>query len=180
MINLNQVFTQLALRKIALFCSSTNGNDLYFLKEFIDIMINVVGEERLINMLKEDSSEINKNLGENWIKVKLDLKKFDKIVEKTKASYDLLEDKTMDKKDLKYKDFSEKARKIPLIKQDIYTLFVFLINNTSISQKSIPPEMFKLLDFPRSRAIGELDKRRVGDPIPERFKDIGENNGRRM
>ena len=111
---LNNSFSQFALRKIAYASSSTLGNDIYFLKEFIDLMIQVIGEDKVIKMLKEDKGNNRTNLnkiGNNWNEpsgMKNNLIKFDKVVEKTKASFDLLEDKTLKKKDIKYDIFKDK------------------------------------------------------------------------
>jgi len=172
-VNLNSIFTQLSLRKIAFFGSSILGNDIYFLKEFIDLMINIIGEETLIEMLKKDNSrnkKINNLLGENWEKptgMKRTLKKFDMVIEKTKTAYDLLENQEIDKKQkdrtLKYQLFSQKAKKIPVIKPDVYSLFIFLVNNTSIKRMTIPQEYFKILEHKGYRSMDEFDKRRVGD-----------------
>lgn len=167
---LNQIFTQIGLRKIAYFCSSTLGNDLYFLKEFIEVMINVIGEEKLITMLKDDissNSKVNKQIGENWFKsngMKKKLIELDRIIEQTKCAYDLLEDKTLkDTKKPSYKNFIKKCKKVPMIKPELYSLFVFLVNSSSIKRMSINPEYFKVLESRQFKMAGEFDKKRVGD-----------------
>ena len=173
-IALNNSFSQFALRKIAYASSSTLGNDLYFLKEFVDMMVNVIGEDAVIELLKKNNSGNKTNLnriGKEWNEqtgMKRKLIKLDKIIEKTKASYDLLDDKTLKKKDVKYENFKEKAKKISVIKPDLFALFVFLVNSTSISRMTIPQEYFKHLEHRQSRSVGDLDKRRVGDPVRPR------------
>lgn len=168
-ISITPIFGELALRKIAQFGSSYLGNDIYYMKEFIDLMINIVGEDKLIELLKNDDSDNkkrNNEIGKNWNEpfgTKRKLIEFDIIVEKTKASYDILEDKTLNKiKDLKYEDFINKAKKIPAIKPDLYSLFVFLINCSSIQRMTIKPEWYKILEHRGNRSIGELEKKRVG------------------
>lgn len=167
---LNSVFTQLALRKCAFFGSSTLGNDIYYLKEFIDLMINIVGEERVIELLKNDKSSNSKvlnRIAKEWHEkkgMKRKLSKFDKLIEKTKLAFDKLEDKNFKKTDdPSYKTLTEKSKKITALKPEIYALFVFLVNNSTLSRMTIPPDYFKILEQRFSRPIGEFDKRRVGD-----------------
>jgi hypothetical protein len=165
-VTLNSIFTQLSLRKIAYFISSTLGNDIYYLKEFIDIGLSIIGEEKAIEMLKKGNSA-EKLLGENWNKangVKKQLIKLDKIIEKTKNAYDLLEDKTMKKNEKDYKIFADRCKKVSLIKPELFTLFVFLINNTTLKNGNIPSDYYKILEHKGFRAVGELDRRRVGEP----------------
>ena len=168
MINLNPTFTQIAQRKIAFFCSSTIGNDLYYLKEFVDLMINVIGEEELILLLKNDksnNSKRNKLIAEKWNKpngIKNSLKKFDKLIEQTKSAYDLLEDKSLKKKDKPdYFKLISKAKKISIIKPDIYSLFVFLVNCTSLQRMTIPQEYYKILEHRGNKPVQGFDKKRV-------------------
>jgi hypothetical protein len=176
MINLNSVFSTIALRKIAYYTGSFLGNDIYFMKEFVDLMIGAIGEEKIVERLKFDKSQNSKRLnqiGENWFKpngMKNKLKKFDKIIEKTKLSYDVLEDPTLsknkeEKKDLKYSDFSIKAMKIPAIKEDFISLFVFLVNSTQLSQMSLKPEDIKVMENKGYKVVDDLDKKRLGDKL---------------
>lgn len=174
-ISVNPIFTSISLRKIAFFCSSKLGDDIYYLKEFIDIMINVYGEDLLIDMLKKDQSNNKKilnKIGNDWDKsngMRNNLKKFDKLIEITKSAYDTLDDKTLKKTDSpSYKTFLEKSKRIPAIKDDFYALFVFLVNNSSINRMSIPQEYFKILEHRFNRAVGEMEKRRIGDMPSER------------
>ncbi len=171
MIELNHIFSQTSLRKIAFSSSSTLGNDVYYLKEFIDLMINVVGEEKVIEMLKKDISGNKKRLnkiGEDWNKptgIKRKFKKLDMLIQKTKSAYDILEDKTLAKKENKdkvnYMVFSQKAKMIPMINEELYALFVFFVLNTSLKMKTIPPEYYKILEHKNFRTVGEMEKRRM-------------------
>lgn len=165
MINLNPTFTQISQRKIAFFCSSVLGNDIYYMKEFIDLMINVFGEEELLKLLKNDKSKLNKKIGEDWNKpkgMKKSLKNFDKLIEQTKSAYDLLEDKSLKKKGTPdYTKLMSKAKKIPAIKPDVYSLFVFFINNTSLQRMTIPQEYYKILEHRGNKPVQGFDKKRV-------------------
>jgi len=168
MISLNPTITQIAQRKIAFFASSHLSNDLYFLKEFIDLMINVVGEEELIALLKKDdgtNSKRNNEIAKNWNKpngIKKTLKKFDKLIEQTKSVYDLIEDKSLKKKEKSdYSKLTSKAKKISVIKPDIYSLFVFLVNCTSLNRMTIPQEYYKILEHRGNKPIQGFDKKRV-------------------
>lgn len=171
-IPINPIFTTMCLRKLAFFSSSTLGNDIYYLKEFVEIMINVIGENKLVDMLKTDNSnnkDVYNRIGENWNKIngiKKGLSNLDKVVESTKQSYDILEDKSLkDFKKLNYKNFIKRSSKIPMIKQDLYALFVFLVNSTTIKRMTIPADYFKIFESRNFKSISEFDKRKVGDPV---------------
>jgi len=168
MINLNPIFQQLAQRKIAFFSSSVLGNDIYYMKEFVDIMINVVGEDEIIKLLKNDksnNSSVNNKIGNDWHKsigIKKSLSKFDKLVEQTKSAYDLLEDKSLKKKEKPdYKNFTNKSKNITAIKPNLYSLFVFLITCTSLNRMSIPQEYYKILEHRGNKPMLGMDKKRV-------------------
>lgn len=156
---------QIYQRKWGMFASSILGSDIYYLKEYIDLAINEIGEENFVKLLKEDDSE-NKSrtnqIGNNWEKVKISLNKFDVLLNKTKGFYDKLEDKAYKKVNEKnIKDFLKQAKRIPLIKQDIYTLAVFLVRNTSLRLATIPPEAFKVLDLAKYQKM-DFTKRPIG------------------
>jgi hypothetical protein len=173
--NLNSIFQNTGLRKIARFTSSANGNDIYYLKEFVDIMINIVGEVRLVEELKKDKGNNKERLnkiGKNWFKnkgTKSKLRKFDGLIQKTKGAYDLIEDKTFAKKDNKdkisFSIFSQKAKLLPAINEDLYALFVFFVTNTSLNMKSIPPEYYKDLDHKDYRTVGQMERKPVMEKL---------------
>lgn len=172
LVPVNQVISQIAMKKIAYFGGSTLGNDIYYMKEFIDILINVIGENRLINLLSKDESEnrnINNRIGEDWFKsngMKRKLLKFDKKIDETKRTYDILDTNDLKKKDTpNFKNFLENAGNISPIKPDLYSLFVFIISCSSIQKMSIRTEDFKVMQQKGYRSAGELNKRKVGDRV---------------
>lgn len=166
-ISLSPAITQLCLRKLALYGSSVLGNDIYYLKEFNDIIISSIGEDVLVNMLKSDvsrNSRILNKIGNNWYLsngMKRKLEKFDKIIEDTKSSYDVLEDKKLEKKNKGYSNFVSKSSRLPAIKSDFYALFNFLVESTSISNKTIPPEFFKILEHMGNKPMIGMSRDRV-------------------
>jgi len=91
-ISVNPASTSILLRKLAFFGSSLLGNDIYYMKEFIDLLINIVGEDKLIGLLINDTSNNrtrNNEIGRNWNKpngMKSKLRNFDKIIERTKSA----------------------------------------------------------------------------------------------
>lgn len=170
--NLNPLISDLALRKTAMWGSSTLGNDIYYLKECVDLIINVIGEEKFVEMLINDKSpncKVNNEIGKNWYRgngMKHRLRKFDKIVETTKASYDVLEDKTLNKKDIKYTKFISKATRVPMIKQDLYALYVFVILNTNLSRMTVRSEMWKILENKGSKLGDTRRPTLMGGGVP--------------
>ncbi len=167
LIPINQVFSQIALKKLAYFGGSTLGNDVYYMKEFLDMMINIIGEEKLVKLLKDDNSPnkaVTNRIGNSWADFKKQLIKFDRKVDETKRAYDTLDTNDFKKKDTpNYKQFLENAENISMIKPDLYALFVFVISCTSIQKMNIRNEDFKIFQQKGYRATGELDKRKVGD-----------------
>ena len=175
-INLNQTFIQLSQRSIAKFGAGVHGNNFYSLIEFIYLMINVAGEEKVVEMLKSDTSPNSKKLkeiGEKWKTnrgFKKELEKFNKVIQITKPAFDLLDDKTMkDNKKPTYAKFITSAKNIPLIQDQVFALFVFFVNSSNLKNLGIPSELWKVLEMKSSR-IGEFGNRRpnpMGSPMGE-------------
>jgi hypothetical protein len=162
------VLSQVYLRKLGMFCTSSLGNDIYHLKEVVDMLLNEIGEERVVDELKKDESENkkkNKELGDNWEKFKKKFDRMDVLLSDIKATYDLIENKKFSKITKENeREFIRKNKKIALFKQDIYTLFVFLIKATSLQRMTINSESFKVLE--RSyKVIGAVPSRRPMQPI---------------
>jgi len=170
MININPLFATTIVQKLGLYCSSYSGNDLYYLKEAVTLMINLFGEENLVEMLKKDESS-NKNIvrkiGEDWHKpqgMKKQLRKISEILEKTNKAYSILEDKTLKKDErakVQYKHFIQQSKQFPKIENDFYALFVFLVQNSSIQQMNISSQYLKVLE--QGRTFGGVNKERLRD-----------------
>jgi hypothetical protein len=141
---------QLYLRKLGAFGSSIFGNDLYFLKEFVDLGIQDFGEERVIEMLKNDNSPNSKRckeIAENWEDVKRDFRIFDIRLTRAKGFYDKIEKKDFSKiNDKDVEEFMGYSKRISFIKEDIYTLAVFLIRNSPLQKQTIPSDAWKVLE----------------------------------
>jgi len=172
MINISQIYATTIVQKIALYCSSYNGNDVYYLKEAVMLLINLYGEKNLIEMMKKDkspNSENIKRIAEKWYNndgMKNKLKKISLILEKINKTYSILEDKKLTKKErdsIKYKDYLAFCRELPKIENDFYALFVFLIDNCSIKQMNISQQYLKVLETGKS--FGGVTKPRVYENI---------------
>ena len=171
MINISPIYATTIVQKIALYCSSYLGNDIYYLKEAVMLMINLYGEEKLVEMLKKDDSDNKKvvrKIGENWHNpkgMKKKLKKISKILELINKSYSILEDKTIpkEKRDkITYKDFIKQCKEFPKIESDFYALFVFLVQNSSIQNMNISSQYLKVLES-GGKTFGGVQKERLGD-----------------
>jgi len=165
MININPLFATTIVQKLALYCSSYDGNDVYYLKEAVTLMINLFGEKKLVEMMKKDDSpnkEVIRKIGEDWFKpkgMKRRLQKISEILEKTNKAYSVLEDKTLKKEQrekINYKVFVKQAKEFPKIENDFYALFVFLIQNSSIQQMNISSQYLKVLE--QGKTFGGLKK----------------------
>lgn len=169
MININPFFATTIVQKTALYCSSYLSNDLYYLKEAVFLMINLFGEEKLVEMLKTDESN-NKNvvrkIGEDWFKsngMKRKLAKISIILEKTNKSYISLKDKTIPKSksdSQDYKEFVKQCKEFPKIENDFYALFVFLVQNSSIQNMNISSQYLKILES-GGRSFGGVKKEKI-------------------
>lgn len=173
MINISPIYATTIVQKIALYCSSYNGNDIYYLKEAMMLMINLFGEEKLVDMLKKDKSsnkKITNKIGENWYEpngMKNKLKKISRILEKTQKSYSVLQDKTLKREQrekVSYKDFIKQCKEFPKIEMDFYALFVFMIQNSSIQNMNISQQYLRVLDQ-REKTFGGVKKERLRENI---------------
>jgi len=167
MLNISQPYATTIIQKLALYCSSYLGNDLYYLKEVVVLMINLYGEDKLVEMLKNDESDnktVIREIGDNWFEpngMKRRLKKISEILEKVNKSYSILDDKKIPKKErqnIKYKDFIKLCKKVPEIENDFYALFVFLIQNSSIKTMNISSQYLKILETD-GKTFGGLKKK---------------------
>lgn len=168
MININPLFGTTIVQKLALYCSSYDGNDIYYLKEAVILMVNLFGEEKLVEMLKKDESankEVTRKIGENWFKPKgmhKNLQKISEILEKTNKAYSILSDKTLkkiDKDKVNYNIFLRQAKFVAKIENDFYALFVFLVQNSSIQQMNISPQFLKVLE--QGKSFGGVNKEKI-------------------
>lgn len=163
----SHVLTQAYLRKIAQWATSSLGNDIYYLKEVVDMLLNEIGEDKVVDMLKQDDSENkkkNNKLGEEWDKFKKSWKRLDILLSEVKPVYDLIENKKFDKINKENeREFIKKSKKISLLRQDVYTLFVFLIKSTNLQRYSIPSDAWKIIE--RSyKVVGASPQRILAPP----------------
>lgn len=151
------IIYQILLRKLGAYGSSSLGNDIYYLKEFVDIFIQDFGEEKVIEMLKNDTSSNSKRckeLAENWKDFKTDWRYFDRALNRAKGYFDKIENKDFSKiSEDNVRDFGRYARYVPLIKEDLYTLVVFFIRNSPIQKKTIPLDAWKVLEHSHLKKI---------------------------
>jgi hypothetical protein len=155
------MLSQMIRAKLGLFCSERLSIDLYFLCETIDLLLPTFE-------IKQLEIEYDKNLGAGkWKEIMKKKKKLDKKIAYAKTFYDAISDKSLVKKNLiKVSDssddeiqkifkkfFYQSAMRISLIQQDIYMLFVFLLNKSAIRTNTIPSEYFKNLEQSANRKI---------------------------
>lgn len=165
--SLSPVITQIVERKLGMFCSSAFGNDLYYLLEAMNTLISAVGEN-------EVKIEWEKS-GKNWDKFILKLNNLNKLSTKVKIYYDALQNKKLDKKPenevQKYirTYFIRCASKIAVMQRDIFDMFLFLVNITTIKNKTITSDAFKILEH---SGTGKFDHTKR--PMPYREKEFKE------
>ena len=143
------VLNQVYLRKWIYFGSTYLVNDVYYLKEFIDLCINDFGEENVRQMLLTDegrNKEKLRKIGKNWESYKHYLRRLDKQINLTKGFYDKLGKKDFSKNDEDMKAFMKCANKLPLIKSDLYALAIFLLEKSPVKNLTIKSDDWKILE----------------------------------
>lgn len=151
---LSSLLNQTCLSKLGAYVSERMSVDLYYLIEVIYHLIPVYGENNLENDF------------ENYKKVKRKLEKLNKLLSKSKTFYDILSDKNFKIKfnnldefqKFLNKQFLEVSSKIPAIQMDIYRLFHFLLEHTTLKHQTIRSDMLKILEY---RDNTKIDPRRV-------------------
>lgn len=169
LIQIPEGMDEILMRTLAYFGSTYLNNDLFYLKRFIDMMINIVGKEKLIQMLKEDNSENKKRLneiGNNFDKFEKESIELDRLINLAKGFYDNIEDKKfndIDKDEKRISNFMRYAKNISPIKPDIYSLAIFLWDISSLKKKTFKSEYWRILEHRGFRAVGEFKQKRVGE-----------------
>jgi hypothetical protein len=162
-ISVDSAFMRQAKVKWANFTSSKLGDDVYYLYEFVMIGINMIGEDKIVEYLIQDDSSnktrINK-IGNDWYKSNGFMKKLNRmsnLIRKTKATYDLIRDKTFEKKkeEIKnWKAFVSNASKMALFDLELYAVAVWICQNTTFKNQYLNSEDLKLLETKGSRMEG--------------------------
>lgn len=167
LIFLSQAITGEIQRKIAYSSSSYFANDIYFKMGVIELFISSFGHEKIIELLSNSDSEVLKNIGLNWNKSSGFYRKFNRLLSSTsiaKLSQDAIKDKKLKEKDtFEYHRFVKDMKKINVIRPEITTLYVFLVDNSMIKNMTIPREYYKVLEHTNYKVVPEDKKRRVGE-----------------
>jgi hypothetical protein len=157
--SLSPVITQLVERKLGMYASSYLGNDIYFLLEAINILISSVGE-----------AEVKKELesrGKTWESFIEKLNLLNKLSIQVKIFYDPIQDKKFDKKEenkvqeILKKYFIKSASRMAVMQRDIYDIFVFLVDITSIKNKSITSDAFKIIEHSGTGKFDMTQRRQI-------------------
>lgn len=150
-INFPPQMMQLISRKLGLYASTYLGNDGYHLLSALRLMKEYTGEEYLKKYYPDWNDK-------NWKKIL----RLATILNREKKLYDLIEDKKFEKADKeidKKREFINKARKVPLIEEEVFKLFIFLVKNSNLKRHTIPNEAFKIIEHTGKKAF-ELDKKK--------------------
>lgn len=154
--SLSPVITQIVERKLGMYASSSLGNDTYFLIEAINNLISAIGK-------RDVQKEIEKK-GKKWDEMEKKINLITQLSTQTKIFYDALQDKKFIKKDIEVVEsmirnhFFKSASKIAVLQRDIYDLFIMLVNMTSIKNKTITSDAFKILEHSGTKQF-DLTKR---------------------
>jgi len=142
-INLSPLQNQIILGELGKYVSERMSIDQYYLIETIYLLLGEVDEQEMKTNYPDYDKVIKK------------VERFNKIVQKSKTFYDLVQDKTFKTKFKDMDSFQKYVKtqlkkvssKIPLIQLDVYKLFVYLVNNSTIQGYTIRPDMLKVLEY---------------------------------
>lgn len=141
---------QILMRKWAYYGATYLGNDTFYLLEFIEICLQNLGEEHIINMLKNDqgrNKERLNSLGSNWRNFRLKYRRLKTKIAKAKVLYDMLGSGSISKiAKTETKNFLSYISSLSMIEPDIYALAIFLLNNSNIRGHTIKNEDWKILE----------------------------------
>ena len=166
LITLPENLLQRVTKLVGLMDSTLLGNDTYYQLRIIDILLNHIGEQRVSEMLKEEGYE--------WAKIKKDIERVNKKVQKVKPTYDLIEDKSfgirkMDKVGSpewkKKQDFLRYASKVPLFGNPCTFMYVWFVKKTNLQQMQVRNEYYKIMEDVGFRKMG-VKKDKPTDVIP--------------
>jgi hypothetical protein len=173
-ISINEVFSQMILQELGTACSTTLGNELYFLNKAVRLMISVIGDDSIskeynkINKIWiRSEEEKKKNRREKSIKEKLD--ELNENLSYLKIWYDSIQDKrtlgiaspniinkekSFSQVQLEIRRFYRKnLKKINLYQNDLFECFVMLTKMSSINNRTIRSDYFKTLEHIGHTAI---------------------------
>lgn len=160
---LNQEFR----RKWAYYGATYLGNDLFYLKEFVDLCIQDLGEEEtkqeLIDYQGSNEKKLNK-IGKDWDDFLLRYKAFGRKIIEAKGFYDKIEKKDFTKIESKdVLDFLGLSKRIPLIQDEIYALAIFFLKMSRVKDNTIQEAEWKVLEHSGLKKIEVRPKR----PVPK-------------
>lgn len=147
--NISQMF----LRTMGLYCSTYLGNDDYYLARAIRIITTYLGDKYMTEKYKE--------LGKDWEKTEANFRSYEKKLMILKRYYDRIQDKTFSKKDKEQKEKSEFLKissKYSLIRIELYYLYNFIMEKTTLQRQTIRSEAFKILEHAGFKKI-EAEKK---------------------
>jgi hypothetical protein len=134
------------------------GNNTYYLNLATQELIGYLG----IDWVKENYKSYNQEL----------LERLTKKLKLVKATYDAIEDKTFDKKNVEYelkRFYMKTASKVAPLEQPLHNLFWGFLNmRTSLHKFSIPNENWKVLEH-RKLGVLSMDRRKP-EPITEQIQ----------
>jgi len=170
--SLPPLIAQIILTKLGMFCSERLSVDLYYIVEAINLLLPTFD----IGLLKKDYNYLHGD-GE-FDKAIKNLKFINILVTQSKSFYDALSDKSLSKRistikssnkneeevnGILKKYWYETSSKLCLLNTSLYNLFVFLIYNSPIKNRTIATEYFKNLEQKDNRKINLDPRRRDGD-----------------
>lgn len=144
------IINQTLTKKWVFYASTKLGDDLFYLNEFIQICFTELGENNIVELLKNNDGankdRLNK-IGNNWASFMKHYRKVNDSVSKAKVLYDRIENKTFSKIESKdEKNFLNFMKNLNLIQQDFYSLAVFLLEISPIRGQTITSQDWKLVE----------------------------------
>ena len=160
-INVPANLQQRILKLVGLMDSTLLGNDTYYCLRIVDIFVNWLGEDWVKTEMQKD--------GFDWDKKKQEIERMNKIVQKVKPLYDILEDKKfskMDKELAKKRAFIAYSSRVPLFNNPATFMYVWFVKKTNLQNMKVRAEDYKVIEDTGFRKM-EVKKSKETDVAPQ-------------
>ena len=160
--SISSLTSQITLQKLGAFCSERLNIDLYYFMEAVNLLVSEFKEDE--NFGEIFIREQYKKRGMDWDAVKINIDNLNVRISQCKVWYDPMSNKTFKSVTCKNKttdevemmlqrNFFKYGKKIALMQQELFDIFMFLNYASTIQRQQIKTESFKILEHQGYRTL---------------------------
>lgn len=160
--SISSLTSQMTLRKLGAFCSERLNVDLYYLMEAVNLLVSEFKEDD--NFGEDFIRKEYKKKKLDWDAVKIRIDNLNVRISQCKVWYDPMSNKTFKSVTCKGKtvdeiesmlqrNFLKYGKKIALMQQELFDIFIFLNNASTMQRQQIKTEAFKILEHQGFRTL---------------------------